>query len=237
MAPDAATESRLRELLRDPGWSLEAWPDTQSRLRRTARRQRVRAASAAASVTAITSVVLIAVLTAFQASAARPIPGGTPAAAYALPGVGAAGFPASVYPSSSGFGQLDAAGHCPDPVGLQQPGPAMRSRADAMVVGLGRSFESDLHSTDRAYWPQVLASWRSRAARPSRSVQVQYSGPLQSRAVRGAPALSRVVRERCGYRTALDTWLVVVRPAHDRAPVSEFLLLDRRGHVLIWNAR
>lgn len=41
MLDDDSCEGRLRELLRDPGWSLSPRPDAQARIRRSARRQRV----------------------------------------------------------------------------------------------------------------------------------------------------------------------------------------------------
>ena len=47
MPDDANLESRLRELLRDPRWSLRPRPDAQVRIRRAARRQRAKTASLA----------------------------------------------------------------------------------------------------------------------------------------------------------------------------------------------
>jgi hypothetical protein len=96
------TEDRLRELLRDPGWSLPAWPDAHTRVRRAARRQRMGLARLGAAVTAVmttAAVVPIMLLngspgTDFSfsmnaASAAGPL---------ALPAVGVAAFTASIYP-------------------------------------------------------------------------------------------------------------------------------------------
>jgi hypothetical protein len=57
MQSDDKTEDRLRELLRDPSWSLPSWPDAEARIRKAARRQRFRvtgvAAGAIAAITAI----------------------------------------------------------------------------------------------------------------------------------------------------------------------------------------
>ena len=61
MQIDDDAESRLRELFRDPRWSLLPWPDADARVRRTARRQRIRAAVVAVSV-GIAAITAIAVL-------------------------------------------------------------------------------------------------------------------------------------------------------------------------------
>jgi hypothetical protein len=57
MSGEDQAEARLRELLRDPRWSLPAGPDPQQRVRRTAQRQRLRLAGmagvAAAAVIAV----------------------------------------------------------------------------------------------------------------------------------------------------------------------------------------
>src|SRR6185437_13912840 len=58
MRDDDSYEGRLRELLRDPGWSLSPRPDAQARIRRSARRQRVTltglaACTGAAAATAV----------------------------------------------------------------------------------------------------------------------------------------------------------------------------------------
>lgn len=53
MPDEAGLENRLRDLLSDPQWSLRPWPDAQERVRRTARRQRIKAVSGAAGTGAI----------------------------------------------------------------------------------------------------------------------------------------------------------------------------------------
>jgi hypothetical protein len=58
MLDDDTHEGRLRELLRDPGWSLAPPPDAQAWIRRSARRQRVvltglAACTGAAAATAV----------------------------------------------------------------------------------------------------------------------------------------------------------------------------------------
>jgi len=216
-------EDRLRELLHDPGWSLPAWPDAEARVRRTARRQRIRAAAAGAAVAGIVAAV-VATVTGFQA------PGQSPAApTVALPAPGTAGYPVSVYPPA-----LRAHGRfsqCPQPDGLS---PATGARATTVVATLdAASFSTDLRLTDRAYWPQELAD---RGSVP-RSGRVLYSGPLATADPDAQiAALSRAVRISCGDRTERDTWLIITAAPGRPGGQSEYLLLDRRGHVLVWNA-
>jgi hypothetical protein len=56
---DGDTEGQLRELLRDPGWSLRPWPDAEARVRRAARRQRLRAAGLTAGAGAASTAVAL----------------------------------------------------------------------------------------------------------------------------------------------------------------------------------
>ncbi|HEY3977301.1 MAG TPA: hypothetical protein VGM79_08525 [Streptosporangiaceae bacterium] len=53
MPDDSTTEARLRELFREQEWSLPPWPDAALRVRRAARRQRVRSALAATGAGAV----------------------------------------------------------------------------------------------------------------------------------------------------------------------------------------
>ncbi len=167
-----------------------------------------------------------------------------PRAALALPPVGAPGFPVSIYPPPRSHKVLNLVGECPNPSGLQPPGPGMRATALAVENSLGRSFRSDLRLTDRVYWQQTLADWRQGlenanakvSAKARRSGRVLYSGPLDSyHQAFGPPDMSRTIREGCGSRTARDTWMIVEGPVIGPALQGEDLLLDRRGHVLLWN--
>jgi len=94
------TEDRLRELLRDPGWSLPAWPDAQKRIRRSARRQRLALTGIGTSVTAVITaaaavpIMLLGPGRTGVGPAAGPTPG-----PFATPAVGAAGFTAQIYPA------------------------------------------------------------------------------------------------------------------------------------------
>jgi hypothetical protein len=73
MQTDDNAENRLRELFRDPRWSLPSWPDADARVRKAARRQRLRAAGVAvgAGIAAITAITVIVVLALPGVSPAR----------------------------------------------------------------------------------------------------------------------------------------------------------------------
>lgn len=165
---------------------------------------------------------------------------------FTLPPVDAPGFPGQVYPPPGGHNVLNLVGQCPNPSGLQAPGPGMGATALAVVNSLGRSFRSDLHLSDRVYWQQTLIDWRGGYAKPSgqvsakspRAVRVLYSGPLDSyHQAFGPPDLSHVIQTGCGALTAKDTWMIVEGPPNSPGIQGEYLLLDRQGHVLVWNAQ
>ena len=60
MSGEDKTEEGLRRLLRDPRWSLPAWQDPEQRVRRAARRQRLRVSGMAAGVAAA-AVIAVAI--------------------------------------------------------------------------------------------------------------------------------------------------------------------------------
>src|SRR6516225_5163212 len=59
MSGEDTAEARLRELLRDPRWSLPSGPDPEQRVRRAAQRQRLRLAGMAGVAAAALIVVAI----------------------------------------------------------------------------------------------------------------------------------------------------------------------------------
>ncbi len=204
-------EDRLRELLRDPGWSLPVWPDAQARVRRAARRQRLTIASVGAAVTAVVTMaaaVPAAVLGGIGAGPAAAPGGGGPGGgqsaaiarhggviqAVAIPAVGAAGFPARFYPAASPARiNIAALPRCPARAGLRAPARNAATAALTVLRGLGQNFSTDLHSSDRAFWPKITSDWRQvtvpamsahvfTAAVPSVVTvdwPVLYSGPLK----------------------------------------------------------
>jgi YVTN family beta-propeller protein len=59
MPDDDYAERKLRDLLRDQAWSLPSWPDAPSRVRRAARRQRLRVAGLAAGLGAVALAAVV----------------------------------------------------------------------------------------------------------------------------------------------------------------------------------
>lgn len=90
MAGDASAEDRLRELLRDQEWYLRTRPDVMVRVRRAARRQRIKTAGmAACTAAAIASAAVTVPLTVSGAGGPAatthsvppsPVPSSTPPA-------------------------------------------------------------------------------------------------------------------------------------------------------------
>jgi hypothetical protein len=238
VAGNDVAEDRLRELLRDPAWSIPPWPDAHARVRAAARRQRrnVTSLAAAAGASAAMAALVTGALAGGWPHAARSALS-SPAISngLVLPVLGAAGFPSALYPVASSRRGARVASHCPNAAGLVAPPPSMPAETVAVVDQLGRSFESDLRLSDRAYWPQALAQWESGAPAATAAPTVDYSGPLSASPAWGPAALPRDVRSACGNLIARYSWLLVASPAGRPSAQTDYLLLDRAGHVLVWD--
>ncbi len=184
MQGDDTTEERLRSLLQDPGWSLRSWPDAEARVRRAARRQRLRASGVAAGAgAAIAAVVLPLTMI------------GSPLAA----------------PFSAGSTSLVT---CRDAVGQQgkdQPPARLVNGVDGFI-GNANAYEivPIWRLGGRRY--QILESDLAVAssARPYRTVSV--ISPASARLVYGFVAPSRSVRlAACGRHYALYIGGILVR--------------------------
>jgi hypothetical protein len=251
-------ENRLRELLRDPRWSLAPWPDAHSRVRRAARRQRRAAAAGGAAVVIIVvaASALLAVLPSSpsKVSAGHP-PGGagrtshpepsrssplpasvTPTGLPSTPPVGSAAFPASIYPAPkrprTATGALTL---CPDPAGLEDPGPYTAAAARTVLGLLGRGLPADLRVSDRSAWPFLASSGKLRDSTllTFARTPVRFAGPLQ--AGRGVPAdLRRAVAAGCGTRVARATWVLSFGLTRRPALNADMLFVTRRGHMLFY---
>jgi len=253
----AIDEDRLRELLRDPRWSLTPWPDADARVRRVARRRRrVVAGAVAFMITAAAASALPTVLHSSprQVSADQPAPKArrtshpepsrssplptsvTPTELPSTPPVGSADFPVSIYPAPRrprmATGALTL---CPDPAGLEVPGPYTAAAARTVLRLLGRGLARDLRVSDRSGWPFLASSWKLRGITlfTFARMPVRFAGPLQ--AIRGVPAgLRHAVAAGCGSRVARATWVVSVRPTRRPAHQAEMLFVTRRGHMLFY---
>jgi hypothetical protein len=236
--------------MRDPGWSLPAWPDAQARVRRAARRQRLATAGIAAAfllVAATAALVPLALLgpasppvaTGRKPVTAHPSSPPPPPRSRHLPPVGSAGFPAWIYPAAvKPRRAVSALSLCPDAAGLEAPGPATPAAAKIVLHRLGRDFKNDLRVSDRSAWPSLASSWqsggdrlRARAALSS----VRYSGPLRSSP--GVPAVVKhAIAAGCGRLVARSTWVIVYGPAGKPAHDAAIFFVTRRGHMLFYSA-
>jgi hypothetical protein len=252
-------EEKLRELMRDPRWSLAPWPDAQSRVRRAARKQRRAVACTAAAVailiTAAAAVTLSVVLSGSpaQVAANRPTPPGassrssaadtspspTPVRPTGLPStppVGSADFPVSIYPAPKRPSLTTRAlALCPDPAGLEDPGPLTAAAARTVLGVLSRGPAGDLRVSDRSAWPLLMGSGTlaDHTLLTIARTRVRFAGPLQSG--RGMPAhLRHAIAAGCGNRVARSTWVLSFRQARGHAPHAMMLFVTRRGHMLFY---
>jgi hypothetical protein len=123
---------------------------------------------------------------------------------------------------------------CPDPAGLEDPGPYTAGAARTVLHLLGRGLADDLRVSDRSAWP-FLASSRNPggALLTFMRTSVLFAGPLQ--AARGVPAgLRGAVAAGCGTRVARATWVVSLRLTRRPALHADMLFVTRRGHMLFY---
>lgn len=246
-------EDRLRQLLRDDGWSLPVRPGAEARVRRTARRQRLHTASASAVACALAAAAVVLPLRLIGAPAPgtpadagdRPAashsagvsPTATPTS-YTAPPVGAPGFPADIYPPPKARPAAGLLGHCPGGTGVQPFGKAAGQQAVGVLKNLGHTLGGDLRLTDRTFWPIVLKERQVNAlggVSPGPGAPILYQGPLVDySSLRGPPDLDGLIAQQCGAWLSLSTWLIVTGPADSPALQSEMLFINRHGHVLLY---
>lgn len=124
---------------------------------------------------------------------------------------------------------------CPDPAGLENPGPYTAAAAQTVLGVLGRGLAGDLRVSDRSAWPFLADSVKltdSTLLRFAR-MPVRFAGPLQ--AGRGVPAdLRHSVLAGCGTRVAQATWVLSFRLTRRPALQGVMLFVTRRGHMLFY---
>ncbi|MGI9006783.1 MAG: hypothetical protein ACR2FU_11425 [Streptosporangiaceae bacterium] len=124
---------------------------------------------------------------------------------------------------------------CPDPAGLEDPGPYTAAAARTVLGVLGRGLAGDLRVSDRSAWPFLASSRtvRNDSLLTFARTPVRFAGPLQ--AGRGLPAdLRRTVAAGCGTRVARATWVLSFRLARRPAIHAVMLFVTRRGHMLFY---
>jgi len=146
-----------------------------------------------------------------------------------LPGPGAAGFPASVYPAPVPARGSDLAS-CPSPEGLEPFGPAglaAARRTAAQFNAYTSSFWGDLRSSDRAWWQGVFSDW-SGGAYDNDTHTVEPEGPAT------ADTFAPVVANACVRALLRDSEVVVEGPSAYSFQVTHLFMLDRDGHPLVY---
>ena len=150
------------------------------------------------------------------------------------PAASAAGrFPPSIYPKPAKFPNWGLGTGCASLSGVQVPGSGATSGAFATLARFGRvSRQTDFRLSDRALWPVVRQSWRHGPP--------MGRGLLRRSNIAGAGRGTRspyaeLVRHNCGAAIlARSIWFTVCgRPCYP-ALTGHFLLIDRRGHWLVW---
>jgi hypothetical protein len=219
-------EDRIRAALHDPPRQIPAWPDPMPRIRRAARRQRLKLVftSAIVAVAVVTAVVAIVqnlpvagsspsgpggTISPKVTRSASPKPGrSTASGVKRLPQVGAPGFPAAIYPAAvRPRHRRGALAACPAPVALVKPPSSARATAIAIIDHWGTANRAALlHAADRAIWPEIVMNFpANRAHRRRHQAQpILYAGPLKGEhryfggGSPGAPDPSSFIRFSCG---------------------------------------
>jgi hypothetical protein len=124
---------------------------------------------------------------------------------------------------------------CPDPAGLEDPGPLTAAAARTVLGALGRGLAGDLRVSDRSAWPFLASSGKlsDSTLLTFARTPVRFAGPLQAGPV---PAgLRRAVAAGCGTRVARATWVLSFRLARRAARQADMLFVTRRGHMLFYD--
>jgi hypothetical protein len=241
-------EDRIRAALNDPRRQIPVWPDPMPRVRRVARRQRLKLAVTSAIV-AVVAVVGVAALVKNLPVAGNGSPslGGAlspkvtrsaTSGVKGLPEVGAPGYPVVIYPPAvrprpGGAGAVTA---CPAPVGLVTPPSSARATV-AALIDLWETGDraAALHAADRAIWPVINVRTYRAPQQPHTAEPVLYAGLLK--AVHrnfGVPNPAGWISSSCGAATADWSYLVVTGSQSAPALQGAWVFVDRAGHLLLY---
>jgi len=164
----------------------------------------------------------------------------------AKPGGTSGEFPSSIYPPPASFPDWGVPSGCPSLSGLRGPGA---NPTEQILPGLSRfghvSENEDLHLSDRALWPVVRQYW-NRPPSVSGVAELTPGDVISQPAAKSEDA--DAAAKNCGRRTTAKSWAIAVCPRRRSgdAPCSprqspglteHLLLLNRRGHWLIWFMR
>jgi hypothetical protein len=144
-----------------------------------------------------------------------------------LPGVGAAGFGAAVYPGTRAASGADAAlTACPSWLGVEPFDAAATAKARAVLGLWNTSLSYDLRASDRSWWPGDVGTFTS--------------GPFGGRQTVGpaAPAskdlYAPAVAAACGAALVKESLAVVMTPSPYSFATEHLFLLDRDGTPLVY---
>jgi hypothetical protein len=144
-----------------------------------------------------------------------------------LPGVGASGFGASVYPATRPAAGADAAlTACPSTQGMEPFDAAVEKDARALLGFWNTSLSYDLHASDRSWWPG--------------DVQTFTSGPFGGRQSVGSitaavkDLYAPAVTAACGAALVKDSLAVVMGTSAYSSATEHLFLLDRDGTPLVY---
>jgi len=140
-------------------------------------------------------------------------------------------FPPSIYPPPvrSRGGALAA---CPNPAGLTSFTTSATAAARRTASRYLRVSEAaDLRASDRAWWPLVRQSWRSRKPGKGAGAEAALGSEPASRS-----GYAVIVRFSCGQSLIAKSLLVTVGAPNARCVAcrSQVFFIDRRGRALIY---
>jgi hypothetical protein len=158
-------------------------------------------------------------------------------AAAATASAGDVSFPPSIYPPPRQSPHWGLLGSCPSTQGVRPYERSSERAARSILLRFGReSLLYDLRHSDRALWQTIAVTWAARTSRKQPAGKppiVVRSGPGSA-----SPDAS-LVRTNCGSRILkASTWFSTCPAGATRrcspALRGDFLLLNRRGHWLVW---
>jgi hypothetical protein len=153
-------------------------------------------------------------------------------------------FPRSVYPAAASWPAWGGPDGCASIEGVRAPRAGATAAALRLLSHYGDLNKTeDLRLSDRAEWPVVRETW-------SHGYKPAATRPLQMNDVYGAPAsrspYAGLVRRWCGKTLLRRSWWIAVCPRASTktttpcsrrwqtALTGHFLLINRRGHWLVW---
>ena len=149
---------------------------------------------------------------------------------------GSNGFPASIYPPPVAAVPDHALALCPNHQGLKPfTSDATKLALQAAASYDRRNLETDLHNSDRAWWPDVRRIWRTGhpGSGLSNSVVLGLEPTVHS-------GFARFISPACGTLTLNRSLTVTIGPSqagpgpHCNACNSHVFFIDRRGRPLIY---